>query len=571
MKSSLVLSLLMAGLAMPAAAATECRPATEIEASVYSNPVFMPGIISPKDGTCFLNDVWITASDGKRLKANIFLPPGAKPHTEGDLPGIVFIASWGSAEFFEYLGAQHMFARHGYASMAYTTRGFWNSEGTVGVAAPIDVADVSSAIDHFLDWAPVSDKRIGVSGISYGAGLGLLILPHDRRVAAVSVMSGWADLVEQLFNQQAANTTWTKFLVGAGKMLGRLDPIVERYAAMLDDVNMTQAQIKEVIDWTRVRSPSTYIDEIKASGVPVMMVKNYHDHMFTPNSSMALFEQLTQPKLLMLQSGVHSGAELDTAVFGNPTPVYETTRKWFDHWLKGIDNGIEAGPQLLVQPQFQKAYETLSSWPAAELKTHRLYLSPRGDLRWDWGCFCFKGETGQMSRHMPSGGGADRINNLVDTTATTGALPILSTSLEAQGLKITNVMGSILHPNGIRYASEAFPRGTQLRGIPKMHFKVRPSQSRSMLVGYLYDVAPNGIGTLITHAAHAIRFVKPNGVYDFDMELNAAAYDVPAGHHLELVFDTQDHLYKSANPFGQRLDIDLITGDGDAWFEFQSR
>ena len=63
------LSLLALG-----AQALGCRSATPAEAAVYTLPQLMPGVTSPRDGTCFIGGLKVPGSDGTLLSANVFLP-----------------------------------------------------------------------------------------------------------------------------------------------------------------------------------------------------------------------------------------------------------------------------------------------------------------------------------------------------------------------------------------------------------------------------------------------------------------------------------------------------------------
>ena len=82
-----LLTALSAGLALlaaaPAQALTPCRDATPAEALIYTLPQAMPGVVSPRDGTCFIGNLRVTATDGVQLTANVFLPPGAASGAPG--------------------------------------------------------------------------------------------------------------------------------------------------------------------------------------------------------------------------------------------------------------------------------------------------------------------------------------------------------------------------------------------------------------------------------------------------------------------------------------------------------
>lgn len=538
--------VLSAGFATQAEAATRCVPPTPVQAAFYTSPVLMPGVISPHDGTCFLDDVWVTTHDGLQLEANLFLPASALVEEPADHPGVVMISSWASGEFFEYLGQQHQLAKQGVVTLAYTARGFWGSEGVVGVAGEDDVLDVSDALDTMLSAAPVDEDKLGVSGISYGAGLSLLAAAADPRIKAVAALSGWNQLIEQLFANSVGNATWVRVLTASGHLTGRLDPIVQHYADLILSPDLNSAEIAEAAAWGAARSPGSYIEALNKNRPAVLLVKNWQDHMFTPNSSMRLFSELTGPKLMLIQPGVH-GAEIGAAVSGDAHPVYNTVRAWFAQWLQGEDLDLGEGSQLWMKPQFGGEYEAYDSWPSSWLRQERMYFGARGELSFDWSCFCFTGDKGSLLTEPRPAASWDRIKSGVDTTATTAIIPVLTPMSEASGTPLTLPMWTVLRDHGLRYQGWPMEWGLKLRGIPSVSLRVRPSSERGMLVAYLYSVNPQGIGTLVTHGAVAWREVTPGEPIDLELEMNAVFFDVPVGHRVELVLDTADSLYQRPN------------------------
>ncbi len=547
-------------LASLGAHALGCRTATPAEAAVYTLPQLMPGVTSPRDGTCFIGGLKVPGSDGTLLSANVFLPRqdpnGAKA------PGVMFISSWAAADFFEYVGQQQRLAQQGYVAFAYTARGFWGSEGTVGVAGPADVADASAMLDWISANTPADPQRLASAGISYGAGLSLLAAAKDSRIKAVVAMSGWAALIEQMYRNEVPNPIWLDILQLSGQLTGRLDPLVANYNSLLQNPDTPAAKISEIATWAWARSPSSGLPQLNARQVPVMLVKNWQDDMFSPNSSMALFAQLTGPKKLLLQSGIHASAELPGAVLGVDQHLWTQAQRWLARWLKGEANGIDTEPQVDLQPKFQGYRELLSTWPAPELTTQALYLQPRGAVRWDWRCVCTRGWTGGLGS-APSGDTvSDRIGNALDTTASSGPLPVLSPLMESVGLPVINHQATILWGNGIRYEGDWLRSPLKLRGIPSLQLRVKPSQARGMVVAYLYDVDAAGFGTLITHGARAWHQAQPGQAMNLGLDLVATAYDAPAGHYLALVLDTQDPLYGKPVRAGESFEFSLEFAPG---------
>ncbi|MET5117045.1 hydrolase, partial [Burkholderia pseudomallei] len=67
------------------------RPATPAEAAVDTPPFQLPGVSSPKDGTCWVNNQSVVATEGTRLTSKVFLPKITRPDQK--FPTILMISS----------------------------------------------------------------------------------------------------------------------------------------------------------------------------------------------------------------------------------------------------------------------------------------------------------------------------------------------------------------------------------------------------------------------------------------------------------------------------------------------
>jgi len=54
--------------------------------------------------------------------------------------------------------------------------------------------------------------------------------------------------------------------------------------------------------------------------------------------------------------------------------------RWYDKWLKGIDNGVDAEPAVSVFVEGTRRYLEADSWPPKPIDHRPLYLRPRGKL-----------------------------------------------------------------------------------------------------------------------------------------------------------------------------------------------
>ncbi|MFC0527254.1 CocE/NonD family hydrolase C-terminal non-catalytic domain-containing protein [Phytohabitans kaempferiae] len=102
-----------------------------------------------------------------------------------------------------------------------------------------------------------------------------------------------------------------------------------------------------------------------------------------------------------------------------------------------------------------------------------------------------------------------------------------------------------------------------MRGSPRVHLTVTPAAATGTLVAYLYDVDLLGTGRLVTHAPYTW---LSGGRQVLDLALPATAWNVPAGHRLALVLDTEDPLYFDANPYGASISV-----SGPSWVDVPLR
>lgn len=192
----------------------------------------------------------ISGDGGTILKANVVTPAGADGTSA--YPLIVLPTSWGLPQV-EYLAQAQKLADSGYVVVGYNVRGFWQSGGEIDVAGPHDTADVSRVIDWALAHTPADPRKIGVAGVSYGAGISLLAAAHDKRIKAVAALSGWADLTESIYSGRTEHVQAAALLDGVGNIVGR--PSAETQQVFKDFFSADPANEQNLIAWGKKRSP----------------------------------------------------------------------------------------------------------------------------------------------------------------------------------------------------------------------------------------------------------------------------------------------------------------------------
>ncbi len=476
------------------------------------------------DGTFeFKDNVWITAADGTKLAANTFVPRNIPAGSR--LPAVVFVNSWALNEY-EYLVPAAKLAKRGYIVISYSTRGFGFSQGLINVAGPKDVTDLGSILDYLIAQTPTNVNNIGIAGISYGAGISLLGLSKEPRIKTAVAMSGWGDLSRSLYGNQTPRLVWGLILIVAGYFTGHMDPVIaEQFQRLLD-----HREISTVLAWAAERSPATYVSLLNAAGKPVYISNNLSDNLFQPNQTLDYFAQLTVPKKLDLNNGIHATAEIG-GIIGLSNYVWDNAYAWFDYHLKGTANGIMTKPAVTIQKKFATDRVSFSSWPPSTLKTKTYYLKPRSFF-----------SDAKLSTSTNSTSSTNTILSGADTLATTG-IPLLSDIVESHlEIPVYASVGLISRVNGIYYESDYLSTPLKIRGRSFYKGRIHSSVSSAHTTVYLYDVDGWGTGKLITHGTGTLHNLG-SGDADLSIDLQAIAYDVPAGHRITLALDTFDAQY----------------------------
>ncbi|MFJ8667140.1 alpha/beta fold hydrolase [Streptomyces sp. NPDC093600] len=460
----------------------------------------------------------IAGDGGTVLKANVVTPADAGSGARH--PVIVLPTSWAMPQV-EYLAQARKLADSGYVVVSYNSRGFWQSGGHIETAGPKDVADASKVIDWVLANTHADPDRIGMAGVSYGAGISLLAAAHDKRVKAVAALSGWADLIESIYSGRTQHLQAAALLGGAGYLTGRPGPELQEILG--DFLSSDLAQEEKMIAWGRKRSAVTYLDRINANGAAIMLGNAWGDTVFPPNQYASFYEKLQGPKRLEFRPGDHATAEA-TGLLGLPNDTWTSAHRWFDRYLKGADNGIDREQPVQLKTRSSGGYEGYPDWKSVGADQRKIAL-----------------------------GGSQKIRANVDSGAN-GGVVLLSNALD-QFLGTPPVASIPLLPRAFAgvWQSERYATAQRVRGTAKLHTTVTSTAESGTLVAYLYDVGPLGLGRLVSNAPYTFHGKTPGEPFTVDLELFSTAYDVPAGHRLAVVVDTVDPLYIEHNPTGAQL------------------
>ncbi|MGW4382444.1 CocE/NonD family hydrolase C-terminal non-catalytic domain-containing protein [Kitasatospora sp. NPDC004531] len=501
----------------------------------------------------------IAGADGVRLSGLALKLRDGKPH-----PVVIVPAGWNPYGWLPFLYLYVTLARKGYHVLAYTPRGIgikgWvsTSEGFIDVGGPNDWADGARVIDFAQEhFAP---SGIGFLGESYGSGISQLVAAHDpaRRVEAVVALSTWGNLATSLYANNTRHLAAVNALIGftGGPMEEKFDEETQRILRNF----LAGQELDEVVEWGTRRSPQTWTDRTNELGIPTFVSNTWHETLFPVGPVIETFQQLTVPKRLNLWIGDHGAPEgpgLAGLATGLPFPgLAEPIREafdWLDHHLLGADNEVPQWPQVATQSMF--SYRTVTVPGGSEL----IVAPARREFHGSWDDVTVGSETWYLT-----GTGATADGALTDkqTTGWSREFVVGDTPSATAGVLLKTGQQE-WYGNPRRYELPAFEReqllvwstdpltaqgdepARRIRGAATLRLTVRSSASSATLVAYLFDVAPDGAARLVTHEPYTATELEPGTDTAVDWQLQAAAYDLPAGHRLALVVNSRDPLYST--------------------------
>jgi esterase/lipase len=273
-----------------------------------------------------------TMTDGVSIAYDLYEPDGATP--AGGWPGVVVMHGLGGSK--DSMGAVAVpFVSHGYAVLAYTDRGHGTSGGDAGLAGPDDIATERAMESFFAGLPEVSDTQIGAWGISYGGGQTWNGLAAGIPYKAAEVVETWTDLFTALWPQQIAKSG---IIIGFAKAIEARSPLI---AASEDDAvhSTNMGAVKTLAD---SRSAYAKLPTIKT---PTYMFQGRLDYAFDVTQAENGYNRITGPKHLYVGQFGHTPSNF-------PGPdinyVFSQGLAWYDHYLKGVPNGIDASKPVTV-------------------------------------------------------------------------------------------------------------------------------------------------------------------------------------------------------------------------------
>ncbi|OFW78298.1 MAG: hypothetical protein A2Z48_06195 [Actinobacteria bacterium RBG_19FT_COMBO_70_19] len=478
-------------------------------------------------------DASITMPDGARLAASLYLP-----QVEGPWPVLLEALPYRKDDLTShYAGEYERFAgEFGYAVCRLDIRGTGSSEGIPQgeyTAQELDDLEVTIAWLAAQDW---SNGNVGMFGTSW-SGFNSLAVAMRRPPALKAICS--------IFASDDRYADDVHYFGGALKQLDHVDwPLYMFVENVLPPVpsiygegwrEQWELRMREAEPWIlRQLEEQTYSDYWKQSSLredyasiqaATMLICGWADGY--KNISLRGMANLRCPKRLLF--GPWSHASTETCRPGPNVDIVPEMARWWDRWLKGLDNGVDREPPITL-------FVRRPTKPAADLQ------EMRGEWRFEPGWPLER----SVETPMPLG-----------NAQTPGLLPRPQDELEVRGdvgwTAWISCAGGMPWGQPIdQRADEAYSLGyewgpldreVEILGYPRLEVTVSSSAPVAYLSAKLVDVFPDGTSALVTRGLLNLTHrasreepspLEPGTPYRVSFELEVASWVFEPGHRIRL-------------------------------------
>ena len=289
------------------------------------------------------------------------------------------------------------------------------------------------------------------------------------------------------------------------------------------------------------RGAAAYVDRINANRPAVLLSGGWQDGIVPPGQNIDFFNRLTVPKRLMYQAGDHATTDILGAV-GLPNDAWTETTRWFDHHLRGVENGVDKPRLRLPQGRRRRLLAELHRLERPGPRHPALLPAP--------------------ARNSAS---APKRGRRPSAPATAPSPTAASPWPPGQPLRRAPTGRSarlrVKRADGLVFRTPRLGSTTVISGFPRFRTTVTPSARNTSLFVYLYDEGPGGEARLVTHVPYTLRDVAPGKARTLDLRLQPIRWKLAKGHRLTLVIDTMDVRYRSTSTRRNKITFSSSTTD----------
>ncbi len=553
-------------LSFLAAACGSSTPGTPVPSTGNPDPLPDPAasppatLPAPTYGQTFTQELAIPMADGVRIATTVTFPSlDGATIAPGKFPVVLSITPYGRNGVNGSPDRQ-LFAMRGMIGVTADTRGTGGSEGNLNenYFSPLEASDGAAVIEYF-GTQEYSSGRVGMAGGSYVGITQLLAAgqqpPHLAAITPAVVIS---DLYRDGFAHGGIPSIFFDaqyIAVQGGPGIGgtNTDPALLQMSVLGKIQQLTGVPI--AFDYLERpnddpfyadRSPINYVDRID---VPVLLLGGWRDGLSQrggPEMFHALSQRAGVETRMYMDPCTHKGCGAPLAPLTNAPGLDDLQATIFEFLAKYLlDTPTPARSPVRVYVQAANHYLDETQWPPRATRFERLYL-----------------EQGRLTPDAPASAGSESyftnplagLSMTFDQYGTVAISPYIPTDQRLESAQ------------GLTFRTDVLDAPLTLIGPAVLHLVASSSVSDTDWIVKLADVAPSGSETLITNgylrASHraldparsreGVPYhthvnptpIEPGAAYPFDVEIWPTAYEVAAGHRLQIritSFDVPTH------------------------------
>lgn len=496
----------------------------------------------------------ISARDGTLLSVKLWLPDPQSPDER--FPAILEMIPYRKDDWRFIADEQRMsyLAQRGYVCCRLDVRGTGSS---LGIAYDeYTTAETQDGYDvvEWLATQPWSNGNVGMWGISWGGfaaiQVAMLQPPHLK---AIVPMYATDDCYTDDVHYIGGCMVVSEFAQYAASQIGMnaLPPMPCHFSD--DWQRLWRERLEQtppwILTWLRHQTDGDYwrrgslaphYDRIQCA---LYQIAGWHDGYV--DSALRMHYLCSAPRKTLIGPWVHTPP--DSAAPGPNLDWLHEMVRFFDYWLKGIDNDVMAEPTLVV---FRREYTTPGAF-VQELAGD--WVGVGGIGSWEGG------EVRGKAPHLPTSP-SPYLELFLTTTNLTPHPSPLENSLSyphrpTLGTQSSLCWGGGAGPNGLgrdlrpdealslTFTSEPLTEAIDLLGFPEVLLYLQCSAPVAHVVVRLTDVAPDGTSAQVSagvlnlthrHSHAEPEAIDPDEIMAVQLKLRATCYRFAPGHRIRV-------------------------------------
>jgi putative CocE/NonD family hydrolase len=281
-----------------------------------------------------------------------------------------------------------------------------------------------------------------------------------------------------------------------------------------------------------VRSPSTYLQQVKQSGVAIYHLAGWYD--LWPRDALVWFNNLDNRQKILIGPWSHSQR------FGFDLGAEHL--HWYDYWLKGIDNGImDSAPIYFYTINAPEGKEWCSAWqwplPNQQLTKFYFHAGATESVN--------SVNDGLLIPEPPVR--ADGVDDYTVNYTTTSGKATRWTNGYSGGFDYPDMRSN--DEKGLTYTSALLTENLQITGHPIIYLWMSSTAKDGDFFAYLEDVDENGVSHYITEgklrASHRAISIPPFDYIGLPYHRSYAedVVALPSSQPVEIIFDLHPTSY----------------------------